>query len=392
MSRQDAIARGATPHPTVPSMKRRSHAHDYEEPGIYMLTLAVEGRRRLLGTLTGKADAEEGTPDAPRVILSPLGKEVEMILQSIPQRHPELEIWLRVIMEDHLHLLVRVKTRLPKHLGQVVAGFKAACSKAYWRHLGLPPSAPNPPASSPVPPTSFPAPSASSPALPASFPAPSASSPASSSALQRAGSVRVAEAAGKRPSLFEPGYHDRLLLRAGQLTTLKRYIADNPRRLAVKRQHPQLFRKRLHIRIGSQEYAAYGNIFLLRKPDKAQVLVHRADSPAVHAAHMQEWQQLILNGGVLVSPFISQREKEARDMARQHSGDLIILRENGFPDIFKPQGWEFPYCAAGHLLLLAPWPHHNERTTITRRQCLSLNDMARAIAAITDERAVLLPS
>ena len=378
MSRQDAIARGATPHPTVPSMKRRSHAHDYEEPGIYMLTLAVEGRRRLLGTLTGRPDAEEGAPDSPRVILSPLGEEVEKILQSIPQRHPELEIWQRVIMEDHLHLLVRVKTRLPKHLGQVVAGFKAACSKAYWQHLGLPPSAPNPPDSLP--------------ATPVSPPIPQASSPASSSLRLPAGSVPVAEAAGGRPSLFEPGYHDRLLLRAGQLTTLKHYIADNPRRLAVKRQHPQLFRKRLHIRIGSQEYAAYGNIFLLRKPDKAQVLVHRADSPAVHAAHMQEWQQLILNGGVLVSPFISPREKEARNMARQFSGDLIILRENGFPDIFKPQGWEFPYCADGHLLLLAPWPHHNERTTITRRQCLSLNDMAHAITAITLEQAVILPS
>lgn len=378
MSRQDAIARGVTPLPTIPSMKRRCHAHDYNEPGIYMLTLAVEGRRRLLGTLTGKADAADDAPDAPRIILSPLGEEVEALIQTISQQHPEIEIWQRVVMEDHLHLLLRVKSRLPKHLGQVVAGFKAACSKAYWRHLGLPPSAPNPPASSP----------ASS-----SLPHPAGPVPVAGAAGSHpAGSVPMAEAAGKRPSLFEPGYHDRLLLRAGQLATLKRYLNDNPRRLAVKRQHPQLFRKRLHIRIGSQEYAAYGNIFLLRKPDKAQVLVHRADTPAQHAAHMQQWQQLALNGGVLVSPFISPREKEARDMARQFSGDLIILRENGFPDIFKPQGWEFPYCAAGHLLLLAPWPHHNERTIITRRQCLSLNDMAHTIAALTDEQAILLPS
>ena len=36
-------------------------------------------------------------------------------------------------------------------------------------------------------------------------------------------------------------------------------------------------------------------------------------------------------------------------------------------------------CGSGQLLLLAPWQHHNEQTTICRQQCLSLNDMARMI-------------
>ena len=36
-------------------------------------------------------------------------------------------------------------------------------------------------------------------------------------------------------------------------------------------------------------------------------------------------------------------------------------------------------CAKGQLLILAPWEHHNEKTTIKRGQCLELNEMARAI-------------
>jgi hypothetical protein len=58
---------------------------------------------------------------------------------------------------------------------------------------------------------------------------------------------------------------------------------------------------------------------------------------------------------------------------------LIILQENGFTDLAKPGGQRMEACARGQLLLLAPWQHHNEQTTISRQQCLSLNDMAQMI-------------
>ncbi|MBQ0069510.1 MAG: hypothetical protein KBT09_07125 [Bacteroidales bacterium] len=194
----------------------------------------------------------------------------------------------------------------------------------------------------------------------------------------------------KRKPLFEKGYHDRILSRYGQLELLKRYIDDNPRRLAVKRHMPQLFRKYLHVVIGNQEYAAYGNIFLLREPEKVQVVVHRKDSTDEHQKHMKQWETVVNNGGVLVSPFISAREREARDMARQYEGKLIILKENGFQEYFKPSGWEFNYCVTGKLLLLAPWAHHNQQTTITREQCMSLNNMALSICSLTTEEAHII--
>ena len=44
----------------VPSMKRRSNINDYYGRHIYMVTMAVEGRRPLLGTLKGSSTVAEG--------------------------------------------------------------------------------------------------------------------------------------------------------------------------------------------------------------------------------------------------------------------------------------------------------------------------------------------
>lgn len=366
MTREEAIARGVEVQPTMHSMKRRCQMNDYREPGIYMLTMAVEGRRRLLGRLVGDAMAPMGSDSAPRIELSQLGLEVEEVIRTIPFFHPEIEVWRYVIMEDHVHVLVRVVRPLEKHLGKVVGAIKGACSKAYWRNLGLPSDEQNRGVGE--------------------HRAPVGGSGKQCGSVGGTG-VPAKREAKKRPPLFEEGYNDRILYRAGQLDVLKKYIADNPRRLAVKRQFPHLFRKYLHVRIGRHEYAAYGNIFLLRETTKSQVIVHRRDTAEEHEVHMKEWKQVVMEGGVLVSPFISPREKEVREMARECGGDMIILRENGFPDIFKPSGWEFDFCAEGRLLLLAPWPHHMERHTITRSQCLSLNEMANEICSLTMEEA-----
>lgn len=99
--------------------------HDYNEPGVYMFTLVVEGRRRLLGKLAGNHTS-------PHIELSALGQAVTRCINDIPRHHRAVEVWKHVVMEDHLHVLVCVKEKMKHHLGQVVAGFKAGCSKAYW--------------------------------------------------------------------------------------------------------------------------------------------------------------------------------------------------------------------------------------------------------------------
>ena len=43
-----------------PSMKRRCDVRDYCERGIYMVTLAIEGRQPLLGVLKGDPTIKDG--------------------------------------------------------------------------------------------------------------------------------------------------------------------------------------------------------------------------------------------------------------------------------------------------------------------------------------------
>ena len=96
--------------------------------------------------------------------------------------------------------------------------------------------------------------------------------------------------------------------------------------------------------------------------------------------YCQHYLALAREGAVLVSPSISPGEKTIMRAAFDHGYPVIILLENGFAPLAKPGGKRFDACANGKLLLLAPWPHHNDHRTISRQQCNDLNDMARDIA------------
>ena len=86
----------------------------------------------------------------------------------------------------------------------------------------------------------------------------------------------VSPAGGKRPVLFEPGYNDQILLEEGQLDNWLHYLEDNPRRLAIKRLHPDYFTTMHYKGIAAWHCQLVGNSFLLDIPDMAAVIVHSA--------------------------------------------------------------------------------------------------------------------
>ena len=51
-----------------PSMKRRASENDYCSRRMYMITLTVEGRQPLLGSVEGHSDQPAGSPDAPHLV------------------------------------------------------------------------------------------------------------------------------------------------------------------------------------------------------------------------------------------------------------------------------------------------------------------------------------
>jgi len=327
MNRQEATAKGLEVHEIQHSMKRRSPWHDYHRKGTYMLTLVVDGRVQLLGKLSGKADAPIGAPDAPRVECSELATTIlKDEICKINKYYPQVEVWKVCIMPDHIHMIVRVNEDMPKgkHLGKVVAGFKSGCNNAYWRLYGI-----NEP---------------------------------------------------PRKGLFESGYNDKILLHEGQLDNWKAYLDDNPRRLLVKRQNPDLFTVLHDMKVAGHHCQVVGNRFLLDIPDKMAVIVHRRYTDEENARLREEWLACGERGGVLVSAAISQKEKEVLREAMNSGYRIILLRENGFPKLYKPSGESFDACSEGLLLQISPWEYHMEKKTITRAQCLELNEMAERIA------------
>ena len=330
----------------IPSMTRRRDGHDYEARQMYLITITVEGRRPLLGRVVGNPEAAEGAPDAPHTELSPLGKAVEQQWIAISHYHPEVKVLALQMMPDHLHSILFVKERMPQHLGHIIKGFKASTNKEYRRLIA---------------------------------PAPSSAVPVVSSAAtpsQRTGRPKPDR---KHGLLWSIGYTDGILGRKGQLNNWLAYLRDNPRRLLMKRLHPEFFRVQRNVQVGSYVLSAIGNRYLLSHPVRLQVQCSRRLTQEEVVQQMNHYLGLAKRGAVLVSPSISLGEKAIMRAAFDAGYPLILLQENGFTELAKPGGARFDACAEGRLLILAPWEHHNQRLTINRSQCLSLNDMARAI-------------
>lgn len=405
MTREEAIAAGMEMHETQHSMKRRTSWHNYRSKGTYMLTLVVRGRAPLFGTLKGglegekkgelKREKEEDLKGekkgvvAPYVEYSRLGTAIaEEEIRKINHFYPQVEIWKLCIMPDHLHMIVRVNEDMGegKHLGYVVRGFKAGCTKAWWRLTGVetPGTVANgaaPGAASAKAPGT--AASGAAPGAMANGAAPGAVSGAAPGAVASVNGATVPEVStsAKRPSLFEDGYCDKILMNDGQLDNWKHYLDDNPRRLMLKRRKPDLFTVLTGMTVAGEQCQVVGNRFLLDIPDKMAVIVHRRYTDEENARLRDEWLACGERGGVLVSAAISPKEKEVLREAMNRGYNIILLRENGFPKLYKPTGEAFDACAEGLLLQISPWEFHMQRKVITRAQCLHLNAMAEAIAS-----------
>ena len=210
---------------------RRMFGHDYAVPGTYEVTMVVAGRRPVFGEVVGST---KGNGEKPHLKPSLLGLAV--LDHEIPKIHhyyPEVDIWQVCLMPDHLHLIVRINRPLPKgkHLGIIMGAFKGGVSRAWW---------------------------------------------------QMETTVSAASAAESRPPLFEPNYNDHILMRDGQLDNWKRYLRDNPLRYMMRREYPDLFQRALCVTIGGTRYSAFGNMLLLRQPEKHQVFFHRYTDGRTH--------------------------------------------------------------------------------------------------------------
>ena len=401
---------------TKASMARRAENWDYRQPGTYMVTLTLADRTRpWLGEVVG-TDVEA------RLVPSPLGRCVQAQWQALAEVWPGVEPRELQLMPEHLHGILRVRTPQQHPLGQIIGSFKArttAMARTLASKLASTPGGAasgghQPPPSPPAGECPAPGPAGESGALGeagrsvaggvggsgvqgAAWCPPTAAPPGVPASLLAGG------------SLWSPGFHDAILWTRARYRTERAYLLDNPRRLALKRAHPALFRvvHKLAVPLSTGETAhfmALGNRFLLQRP-LVQVQVSRRDfiyrrdgvahirrradgsrvavfASSLFAEQRAAWLQAARAGVVLLSPCVSDGERQIAYEALQAGYSLITLHNCGFSELNKPAGRAFEACCAGRLLMLAPaaWPYQPAAKAMTRQDAVALNRLAQWLA------------
>ena len=329
-----------------------------------MLTLVVRDRQPLLCTIE---EDEKGLC----AVSTEIGRAVLEETEHITKIYPQIRILCRQIMPDHLHLLLFVEEALPVHLTSVVSGFKLGCNRGYWNSLAKLANTEHRREEADTE-------RINEEKIPLAKLANTEHRGEEADTERRCGeendkkqtavscAADLCEAEKKdtqarRTGLWADGYHDRILFHKGQLDALIHYIKDNPRRLALKRANPGLFKIRQHLQIAGMSFTAMGNIFFADYPQKAVIQCSRKLHQAEIDAKKAECLGEAAKGMVFVSAAISEGEKQICRAVREAGHPIMVLLEKGFPKpedpnykYFKPQGVYFEACAAGKLLLLEP--------------------------------------
>ncbi|MBO5552800.1 MAG: transposase [Paludibacteraceae bacterium] len=332
----------------------RDNQWDYRGEGVYLITIATAERYPLFGELDGNE-----MPEMARIVLNPLGKQIDRIIRDLPDFYADKGIALKIlavqVMPDHLHFVLQVVKPMEKSVGEIIRSLKSAGTAIYKKD----------------------------------YTDRSTGGPGRKNATERdnssgSGGKNAAEGDNRivgfgrifagSGSIWEhnpAGYHERLLRGRGQLDAMIRYVKDNPRRLALKRANPDLFRIRQQTILGGVSCTSLGNMFLADYPRRAVLQCSRRLTQTEIDAKREECMKEAAHGTVFISGAISEGEKQISRALREAGYPLVILLTEGFPapdsphyKYYKPQGVYFEACAAGKLLLVQPDKEALERADI----------------------------
>ena len=350
------------------------------------------GQRERLGANSGRGEnygwGVEPTAD---------GLAVVEALLEMPRHYPQVSIIEWQLMPEHFHFVVFVREQLPKPLGALVRGFKAGAAKR-WRELRENAQQEKSPENG------RPQDQVEN-GLPQNL---------SENGLpqDRGGGDAVARSRATSPE-WAKGFNDTILFRDGQLEQMITYLRKNPLRLATKRAKPTLFKVSREIEVslgaaGVGHFSALGNHFLLDRP-LAQVQVSRrffgykrvkkpggglkiakdaAGEPIAEfstpefEARREELFAAAKRGAVLLSPCVSDGERQIAREALAAGLPLVTMANKGFSPLQKPSGRYFDACADGRLLMLAPaaWPYQPGEKPMTRFDATAMNRLCQWIA------------
>jgi REP element-mobilizing transposase RayT len=159
------------------SQKLRMARKDYTREGWYFVTLSVDRRRPMFGTVGLNAQGEA------EMWCNTLGQLVEQCWLQIPSHYPQVRLGAFQVMPDHFHGLVQLARGNSKPLGEIMNIFKGAVTRQ-WRRI-----------------------------------------------VPVASRYRGKEHA----SIWQPNYYDVICFEEHELAIKEAYIKANPKRLVLKR-------------------------------------------------------------------------------------------------------------------------------------------------------------
>jgi len=305
--------------------------------GIYHVTLTVTNREPLLGTLV----IPENDPKQARVERTALGEAVVDCLWTVPEYHPEVRIISFDLMPNHLHTIWHVTRPMPTGIKSVVRGFWQAV-KQIGRQYSMS-VAPN----------------------------------------------DIRENEHRADPIFAEMPFIRPMSCKGQLDTMIRYTWLNPQRLATMRLMSGFFRVQEDIEIAGRKYSGVGNAELLQRAKYMPVHVRSTMEKEAEQGddtrlrdYMNSCVLAARKGTVMVSPFISPKEKEVMEVLLKEELSFIYIADNGFRDYYKPPAVLFDAVAAKRVLILSPWEYNPDKKHVSRAECVAMNKMAEEIAGI----------
>lgn len=261
-------------------------------------------------------------PGAPHIKLSPLGINVKESLERMPQVEPKIELVCYSIMPNHIHFIIAVRGELSRPIGTIIRSFMGATSRSL--HM-----------------------------------------------LKAEGKIQWNSAAAsiarkastEKPSLWQPGYCIGICHTEQKLHTRIGYVMENPFFGILETERHDFMKRTMMLTIKGRRYSGYGNMLLLKEPDRLQVFCHR-NHPVTHEPYQltqdfMEEKQAILNaasdGVVIVTPGISQGEADIMWSVLQNGGNVINIQQEEIPisDKWHPEKERRIYCSQGQMLVLS---------------------------------------
>lgn len=290
---------------------------------FFFLTFAVQGRRKVLS----RVEEREGM--AATVELSAAGEAVAALWKGVHGRWPHLTASNRVVMPDHVHLLLIVDYRQAPGF-DILGWFKQFLREA---------------------------------------------------------AEAVGPMIGEAPERVWEERYWLVLLNAGRpLASVRRYIRANPDRWVWKRRQSDFFARRgglRHFVLDSEfSWTGVGNLTLLDSPFLFPVRLTRRLTTEEHGKTIERAVERARRGMIPVCGFLSPGEKALEERLREDPcARWIKTVPHGLADGFDPSVEDSRALAEGRLLVLSSFGEDVEAFPVRRENCEAMNERNAAMCA-----------